>query len=266
MNEMKTTNTNATNWKTVNTRTGNPGTGNARTSAKSAQAKANAETTWKQFEDHLVPQLRLSVIERAVYSHLLRHSRLEGKRDVRFSIKELARRVRISAVPVRDAVRRLIAYGVLRLVERTNSGHLVEVRLPREVRAVTATGPAPGPGPIRQRFLIEQADFMKSRELRRAIHARERGVCFYCVRRFRPAGMCLDHVIPRVRSGRNSYRNLVSCCTACNAQKGPRSANDFLCKLYRDHRLTACELRSRLRALQSLAAGKLQPPLPHTKP
>ena len=252
MTQTKTTNTKSTNWKTVNTRT----------RAKSPHAKANAESAWKQFEDHLVPQLRLSVIERAVYSHLLRHSRLEGKREVRFSIRELARRVRISGVPVRDAVRRLLAYGVLRLVERTNAGHLVEVRLPREIRAVTATGPAPGPGPIRQRFLIEQTDFTKSRELRRAIHARERGVCFYCMRRFKPAAMCLDHVIPRVRSGRNSYRNLVSCCTACNAQKGPRSASDFLCKLYRDHRLTAHELRSRLRALQSLAAGKLQPPLP----
>ena len=28
---------------------------------------------------HLVPRLRLTVTERAVYSHLVRHSRLEGK-------------------------------------------------------------------------------------------------------------------------------------------------------------------------------------------
>jgi len=89
MNEMKTTNTKATNWKTAKTRT----------PAKSAHAKANAESTWKQFEDHLVPQLRLSVIERAVYSHLLRHSRLEGKRDVRFSIKELACRGKSARSP-----------------------------------------------------------------------------------------------------------------------------------------------------------------------
>jgi hypothetical protein len=32
---------------------------------------------WKQFEDLLIPGLRLSVIEPAVYSLLLRHSRLE---------------------------------------------------------------------------------------------------------------------------------------------------------------------------------------------
>ena len=41
-------------------------------------AKPNAERIWKQFEDHLVPRLRLSVIDRAVYSHLFRHSRLEA--------------------------------------------------------------------------------------------------------------------------------------------------------------------------------------------
>jgi hypothetical protein len=41
---------------------------------------------WKQFEDLLIPGLRLSIIERAVYSHLLRHSRLEGKQRLQFSI------------------------------------------------------------------------------------------------------------------------------------------------------------------------------------
>jgi hypothetical protein len=42
---------------------------------------------------------------------------------------------------VRWAVRRLIARGVLRLVERSKAGHVVEVRLPAEV-------PAAPPGPI----------------------------------------------------------------------------------------------------------------------
>src|SRR6266480_2050509 len=48
--------------------------------------KRNAELIWKQFEDLLVPRLRLSVIDRAVYSRLLRHSRMEGKLRLRFSI------------------------------------------------------------------------------------------------------------------------------------------------------------------------------------
>jgi len=40
--------------------------------------KPNAELVWKQLEDLLAPRLRLSVIDRTVYSHLLRHSRREG--------------------------------------------------------------------------------------------------------------------------------------------------------------------------------------------
>jgi len=63
--------------------------------------KPNAELVWKQLEDLLVPRLNLSVIERTVYSHLLRHSRLEGKLRLRFSIRWLAHNIRLSAGPVR---------------------------------------------------------------------------------------------------------------------------------------------------------------------
>ena len=233
------------------------------TIALAKSPKPNAERIWKQFEDHLIPGLRLSVIERAIYSHLLRHSRLEGKRQLRFSILELARRVRISGQPVRDAVRRLIAYDVLRLVERTNVGHLVEVRLPHEIHAVSSLArKSSATSPIRPRFLLEQANFYHRPDLRRAIHAREAGLCFYCRKRLTPLVMCLDHVIPRVIAGRHSYRNLVSCCTECNQQKGQRNATEFLRSLYRDQRLTAHELKARLRALESLAAGKLLPACP----
>jgi len=72
---------------------------------------------------------------------------------------------------------------------------------------------------------------------------------------------CLDHVVPRVRFGRNSYRNLVSCCIECNTRKADRPVRDFLRTIYRQGRLTAKELDARLRALKDLAAGKLRPPL-----
>jgi hypothetical protein len=48
--------------------------------------KPNAGLVWKQMEDFLAPQLNFSLTDRAVYSHLLRHSRIEGKPQVRFSI------------------------------------------------------------------------------------------------------------------------------------------------------------------------------------
>jgi 5-methylcytosine-specific restriction endonuclease McrA len=221
--------------------------------------KPNAEQIWKHLEDFLVPRLRLSVIDRAVYSHLLRHSHLEGKAQLRFSILGLARHLGLSGGPVRDAVRRLVEQNVLRLVERSKAGHVVEVRLPEEIRA------ARHPARIPRAFDLEEADFLKTKALRLAIHARERSHCSYCLRRLTASIHCLDHVVPRVQLGRNSYRNLVSCCLECNSQKGERPAEDFLRSPYRERRLTAAELGARLRALDALASGKLRPSL-HGEP
>src|SRR6266568_3220464 len=195
--------------------------------------KTNAAQIWKQLEDHLVPRLRLSITDRAIYSHLLRHSRLEGRARLRFSIAWLARGARLSTNPARWAVRRLIAHGALRLLERGKAGHVVEVRLPEEMRAaravkIKARNPAQHPRAINP----EEVDFLQKRALRRSIHARERGLCFYCLRRIPTRVRCLDHVVPRARRGRNSYRNLVSCCLQCNSQKRDSSAGDFLRWLY----------------------------------
>jgi predicted DNA-binding transcriptional regulator len=172
--------------------------------------KPNAELVWKQLEDLLAPRLRLSVIDRTVYSHLLRHSRLEGKLRLRFSILGLGRNIQLSSGPVRAAVRRLVAQGALRIVQRSKLGHVVEVRLPGEIRAVRRNCIENG-ARARLAVNIEEADFLDM-TLRKAIHARERGQCFYCLRRTTPTVQCLDHVVPQARLGRNSYRNLVSSC------------------------------------------------------
>ncbi|MBV9887763.1 MAG: hypothetical protein JO119_14550, partial [Acidobacteria bacterium] len=67
---------------------------------------------------------------------------------------------------------------------------------------------------------------------------------------------------PQIHSGGNSYRNLVACCVECNARKANKPAPDLLCRLFRERRLTAGVLASRLRALEALGAGKLRPRLP----
>jgi 5-methylcytosine-specific restriction endonuclease McrA len=222
--------------------------------------KPDAQLLWKQLEEDLVPRLGLNLPERVVYAHLLRHSRLEGKRQLRFSIVWLARSVRLSDQPARHAVRSLAAKGALRLVDRTLAGHLVEVFLPDEIHAV------PHEGAVRScltrrpgRTDLEEMDFLQVSSRREAIHARDRGLCFYCLRRFVARGRVLDHVVPHVRGGNNSYRNLVSCCVECNSQKGETAAEDFLLSLYRLRRLTSAELAARLRALDALAAGELRP-------
>src|SRR5437763_1521988 len=61
---------------------------------------------------------------------------LGGKPRLRFSILELARHLCLSDAPVRDAVRRLVQPGAMRLLERSKAGHVVEVLLPLEIPAI----------------------------------------------------------------------------------------------------------------------------------
>jgi hypothetical protein len=223
--------------------------------------KLNAKLLWMQFEDVLAPRLGLTVKERAVYSYLLRHSLVVGKVRVQFAVISLARTLGVGVGAARHAVRRLDELGALRVLKRSHkTGHLVEMRQPERIRALrryyASQAVAEPPAST-----LETTDFWKTWALRRAIHDRERGACFYCLRRTAANMRCLDHVVPRVRFGRNSYRNLVSCCLECNTRKGDRAARDFLRTLYRLGRLTAAELDGRLRALKELAAGKLRPSL-----
>jgi len=225
--------------------------------------KLNAKLLWMQFEDVLAPRLGLTVWDRAVYSYLLRHSLVVGKFRLHFAVMSVARDLGLSNGPVRLAVRRLDELGALRLLERSKTGHLVEMRLPQQIRALRPgkndASPAAGEPPA---CSLESTDFLKTWALRKTIHDRERAACFYCLRRTPGHVQCLDHVVPRARFGRNSYRNLVSCCMECNFRKGDHPAPDFLRTLYRQGRLTAAELDARLRALKDLAAGKLRPMLP----
>lgn len=163
---------------------------------------------------------------------------------------------------MRASLHRLIRHRAVRLVKRSRSGHVADVRLPGEIpgarRSVIQTRAAV---PAADGGNLEEIDFMRTRVLRRAIHAREGGVCFYCLRRVGSDMQALDHVIPRAQLGLNSYRNLVSCCRECNSRKGDRPADDFLRLLYREGRLTSAELLRGLQSLKDLAAGKLRPHL-----
>ncbi len=201
----------------------------------------NAKLLWMQFEDILAPRLGLTVWDRAVYSYLLRHSLVVGKLRLHFAVLSVARDLGLSNGPVRQAVRRLDELGALRLLERSKTGHLVEMRLPGQIRAVR---PAKGDifarhSPARRGGSLATRHFLNG-----ASQAAEE-----------PPASALE----ATRFGRNSYRNLVSCCIECNTRKGDRPVPDFLRTLYRQGRLTPAELDGRLRALKDLAAGKLRP-------
>jgi len=212
-------------------------------------------------EDLAVPRMHLSVFERAVYSHLLRHSRLEVRLQLCFSIPWLARGAGLSLRAARKAVRGLAAKGALRLAERSGGpcgqGALAggDSLIGREQDRGLPGGVCLARGTARRWISWEPG-----RCARRSTSVRA-GQCFYCLRRLRPMVRCLDHVVARARGGGNGYRNLVSSCAECNSQKGKRRAEDFLRWLWREGRLSAGELSGRLRALARLAAGKLRPAL-----
>jgi len=226
------------------------------------RTKLDAAQVWRDIEDRLVPRLRPSLLERVVYSLLIRHTRLEGRPRLRCSLGWLAARAGLSPEGVRRAVRSLAEKGALRILSRSKRGHVVSLRLPGEIPECREQQPPPRPA-----FDLEAADFLRDPRLREAIHRREQGRCFYCCRRLRHRLRELDHVFPlaalaRNQHGRrnlNSYRNLVSCCEDCNSQKRDRPAADFLRALYRDRRLNAAELADRLTAIQVLACGQLKP-------
>jgi len=230
------------------------------------RGKVDAEAIWKQVEDVVVPDLRLPVIDHVVCaSGAAQPAGRQAATEV-FDFLAGAKHKRLE----RPGAGCGAAAGGARRIARSKAGRVAEVRLPEEIcgartRAIRSCNMASGGAPKGARQAdetdIEDVDFVKALKLRRAIHAREGGQCFYCRRRIKPRLECLDHVVPHAQLGCNSYRNVVSSCMECNARKGERPAEEFLRWLFREHRLSAAELRGRFRALELLAEGKLRPGL-----
>jgi len=62
----------------------------------------------------------------------------------------------------------------------------------------------------------------KARELRNSAWWRKKtatGICHYCGRKFNPADLTMDHVIPLARGGTSERINLVPACKECNTRK-----------------------------------------------
>ncbi len=62
----------------------------------------------------------------------------------------------------------------------------------------------------------------KAREMRDSQwwkRKRSIGICYYCNRKFRPAELTMDHLVPIVRGGKSVQGNIVSSCKECNNKK-----------------------------------------------
>jgi 5-methylcytosine-specific restriction endonuclease McrA len=68
---------------------------------------------------------------------------------------------------------------------------------------------------------------------RRNLYARDKNKCQYCGKRFSATELTLDHIVPRVQGGANSWSNLVCACLRCNTRKGGRTPKQARMQLIR---------------------------------
>jgi hypothetical protein len=198
----------------------------------------DAITDWNavysEIEDLLIPGLGLDAWERALYYHLLRHTRLKGKDSGMFAIGPK---------------------GCLRIEDRSRQGHLILVLLPSEISGLAR--------PASQATQIDplSIDFFIGRQYLGALLARENGACFFCLKKLNKDNCELDHLTPQKEVLDNSYKNIVVACHTCNKAKGDQSAGDFVRALYRSGALNESELQYRLAAIESVRAGHSIPEL-----
>jgi 5-methylcytosine-specific restriction endonuclease McrA len=204
----------------------------------------------------LFPALSFDATERVLYYFLFGRTHLLGLRTVRFSLTQIATATNLSWYKTRHGAIQLRAKGCLRATHRNQSGSLWELVLPRQV-----LGPKRGRAQLR-RDAFDEMDCSTDRRARLGILHRERGYCFYCLRRITRTSVVLDHVIPRSRGGTSSFRNMVACCQECNSNKGTGRAANFLRELYRFRRLSYTELSQRLSALTRITRGQFRITLP----
>jgi 5-methylcytosine-specific restriction endonuclease McrA len=208
---------------------------------------------FKQCEDHLFPTLKLSVRERVLYYHLLRHTHAEGKSSALFSLLPLANATGVSESSSREDIRSLNERGCIKIEDRSRNGHLVRVFLPEEIPGVLPTVAAAA------ELDLESLDFYSNRRFIAALLVRDSHRCFYCLKSLRAESCELDHVVSQAQVKNDSFKNVVCSCHDCNTTKQAQSASDFLRSLYRKGALSQPELEDRLLALEQLQLGKLVP-------
>lgn len=63
------------------------------------------------------------------------------------------------------------------------------------------------------------------RDKRMAIYRRDNYSCVYCNS---TDNLSLDHIIPRIKGGSNSERNLITACVSCNSERQDRDFDTFV--------------------------------------
>ena len=177
-------------------------------------ADSNLKSILAQIQDYLCPLL--DSYEQMLYHHLFRHTHLVGSKECVVGLKSLRHKVGLgTGIPgrppsedqIRVKIRSLERKGAIKLLERSRQGTRIRVFLPKDIsNCVPAAKPE-------KAVDIESIDFSKPL-YRKAIAARDNGMCFYCFRKLKEGRYEIDHIIPSAKGGNNGYRNLVAACLA----------------------------------------------------
>jgi hypothetical protein len=212
-----------------------------------------------QFQDHLAP--RLDVYEQAIYLYVLRHTFIEGKREVVIGFKSARKKLAFgtgkagtppSEAVVYEKLSGLQSKGCVEVLSSERAGTRVKIILPSEMPGLIQAPPTVA------EMDIEQQDFFSVPDNRKRILEREKWRCFYCLAKLDENNHVIEHVLSRPKGG-NSYRNVVAACRRCNNMKGALVVEDFLRTLYREGVLSGDELSARIPLLAKLRAGALRP-------
>lgn len=118
----------------------------------------------------------------------------------------------LGAIEMTRAVR-LVWKGVVQTVEVDPDRVLRSQHMTHEVPSVVR--------------LIHYIDLRKRRresgKQRFRIFVRDHFRCQYCCKKFQPADLTLDHIIPRSQNGTDDPENLATACIPCNQRKGART-------------------------------------------
>jgi 5-methylcytosine-specific restriction endonuclease McrA len=207
----------------------------------------------KEIEDDIIPHYRLDIWERGMYYYLLGQTRIRDIEYRTIPLSALSQALMCSAWKAREVIRLLAKKGCIE-VEQTRTGHNVKVFLPTELDI-------PLLQEKKEDLNIEDIDFFRNREYVGALLEREGNSCFYCLKDISLDTCELDHVVPQLNGGDNSYRNIVVTCHRCNTHKQGTDAEDYLRQMYRKSLINESELEERLSALEALKNGDLLPAL-----
>lgn len=70
--------------------------------------------------------------------------------------------------------------------------------------------------------------FIKSPQVNRElIFIRDNNTCGYCGYELAAKERTLDHIVPKSKGGKSSWKNLITCCFGCNNLKGGLDLKDF---------------------------------------